>query len=71
MKKGDGGVVQKDTMHVTNSLENGEGGGLNEKRTMHLEKTLRFARVRGMPGRIAVQDFREIGEEAGKYGLGG
>ena len=26
MKKGDGGVVRKDTMHVTSSLENEEGG---------------------------------------------
>ncbi len=46
-------------------------GELNEKRTMYLEKTLRFARVRGVPGRIAVQDFREICQKAGKHGLRG
>lgn len=46
-------------------------GGLNEKRTMYLEKALRFARVRGMPGRIAVQDISKSGQKAGKYGLRG
>ncbi len=44
-----------------------EEEGKNEKRRMQLEEALRFARVRGMPGRIEVQDSGADREETGEH----
>lgn len=48
-----------------------EREGENEKRRMHLEEALRLAQVRGVPGRIEVQDSPAVREEASEHGLGG
>ena len=48
-----------------------EKEGENEKRGMSVEEALRVARVRGVPGRIEVQDSCAVREEACQHGLGG
>ena len=44
-----------------------EEEGKNETRRVQLEEALRFARVRGMPGRIGIQDSRADREETGEH----
>ena len=43
---------------------------MDEERGMCVEEALRLARVRGMPGRVEIQDNCAVREETGEHRIG-